>query len=273
MPELPEAETVARALRKVLPGRAITQVEVRSPKLRTSLEPLKTAGLEGRRITAVRRRGRYVVLALEDGRGLLMHLGMSGVVRVESPEVPRRRHEHVLLHLDSGLCFRFEDPRRFGALECLPLNADGLPSALDFLGPEPLSEAFDGAYLFRASRKRRTPAKVFLMDNEVVTGVGNIYATESLFAAGVSPRRAAGRLTRAQCEALASAVKAILARAIEAGGTTIADFQGVDGTEGQFTRELRIYGREGQPCPACGTRLKAVQLGGRTSCYCPRCQK
>lgn len=273
MPELPEAETVANALRRVLPGRRIAAVEVRAPKLRTSLEPLRSAHLEGHAFTAVRRRGRYIVLALDDRRGLLLHLGMTGAVSVVNAAEPPRRHEHVLLALSDGSSFRFEDPRRFGALEVHELKEDGLPAALDFLGPEPLTDAFSPDGFYHVAHEHHIAVKELLMDNRVVTGVGNIYATESLFAAGVCPTRYSDRLSRAACERLVAAVKAILARAIAAGGTTISDFRGVDGSEGSFNRELLIYGKAGEPCPKCGTALQTVKLGGRSSSYCPKCQK
>ena len=273
MPELPEAETVARALSRVLPGRVITKVVLRTQKLRSPLAPLAHAHLEGHAFTAVYRRGRYGILALDDQRGLLMHLGMTGAVSVTPAAEPPRKHEHVILELDNGYAFRFEDPRRFGLLECHCLNENGLPEALDFLGPEPLTNEFNAAILHRAAHHRHIAVKELLMDNTVVTGIGNIYATESLFNAGIRPTRRSDRLTRAMCERLASQVKDILARAIAAGGTTISDFRGVDGSEGAFNRELLIYGKAGTPCPRCGTILRTVALGGRSSCYCPKCQK
>ena len=273
MPELPEAETVARALERVLPGRKITGVTVRVPKLRTSLQPLADAGLAGHAFTAVHRRGRYIILTMDDRRGLLMHLGMTGAVSVVPAVEPLRRHEHLILKLDNGDSFRFEDPRRFGLLECHPLKDDGLPPALDFLGPEPLTEDFCAEYFYQAARQRHIAVKELLMDNTVVTGVGNIYATESLFMAGIRPTRRSDRLSRMACGRLVDAVKEILSRAIAAGGTTISDFRGVDGSEGSFNRELLIYGKAGEPCPHCGAILRTVKLGGRSSCYCPKCQK
>jgi formamidopyrimidine-DNA glycosylase len=274
MPELPEAENICRALDRALRGRTITRVEVFTPAMRTSLLPLKSAALEGVKIEGTRRRGRYVVADLADGRGLLMHFGMSGVVRVEGAEIPRRKHEHVFLHLDDGRIFRFECTRRFSLLEVVSKYApDGWPEALSGLGVEPLSEAFSGEYLYASSRRRKVAVKLLLMDNAVVTGIGNIYANEALFAARVSPERPSPELTKGECRRLVSAAKAILARAIEAGGTTISDFLNVDGSEGKFVRELKIYGRAGQPCPACGCEVRSVRQGGRSSFYCPKCQK
>ena len=274
MPELPEAENIRSALDRALRGRAITRVEVFTPAMRTSLLPLKTAALEGTRILGVRRRGRYVVADLDDGRALLMHFGMSGVVRVEGPEVPRRKHEHVFLHLDDGRIFRFECTRRFSLLEVVSdFSADRWPKALAGLGVEPLSDEFDGACLYAASRRRKVAAKLLLTDNAVVTGIGNIYANETLFAARVSPLRPAPELARAECAEVVAAAKNILRRAIAAGGTTISDFLNVDGSEGKFVRELDIYDRAGEPCPRCGETVLCVRQGGRSSFYCPKCQK
>lgn len=274
MPELPEAENICRALDRALRGRTITKVEVFTPAMRTSLLPLKSAKLEGVRITGTRRRGRYVVADLSDGRALLMHFGMSGVVRVEGAEVPRRKHEHVFLHLDAGKIFRFECTRRFSLLEVVSeMDADRWPAALSGLGAEPLSEKFDGDYLYSLSRRRQVAVKLLLMDNAVVTGIGNIYANETLFSARISPLRPASKLTLDECRRLTAAAKSILLRAIDAGGTTISDFLNVDGSEGKFVRELKIYGRAGQPCPVCGCGIESVRQGGRSSFYCPKCQK
>ena len=273
MPELPEAECIGRALNRVLPGRAVVGVEIFSPAMREPLTPLADAGLEGAVFGTVRRRGRYLVAPLSDGRALLMHFGMSGVVRVEPEGRARRRHEHLFLHLSGGMVFKFECTRRFSVLKLCTPGADGWPPELAALGPEPLSEAFDGAYLYRVSRKRTGNVKNFIMNNRIVAGIGNIYAAETFFAAGVSPLRSAGSLTRAECAALAAEAKRILRAAIELGGSTIADFRNVDGTEGKFAQELSVYGREGQPCPRCGTTLRKERIGGRGSCLCPACQK
>ena len=274
MPELPEAENICRALDRALRGRTITEVEVFTPAMRTSLLPLKSAGLEGVKVSGTRRRGRYVVADLADGRALLMHFGMSGVVRVEGPEIPRRKHEHVFLRLDNGKAFRFECTRRFSLLEVTEKLAPGaFPAALAGLGVEPLSDEFTGKYLHSAGRRRKVAVKLLLMDNAVVTGIGNIYANETLFASQVSPLRPASELTEEECERLVAEAKKILKRAIEAGGTTISDFLNVDGSEGKFAQELRIYDRAGEPCPRCGGTVRCVRQGGRSSFYCPGCQK
>jgi len=271
MPELPEAESISRALDRALSKRTITGVEVFFPRLRTSLEPLLESGLVGRTFTGCRRRARYAVADLDDGRALTMHFGMSGVVRVEPESVPRRKHEHVFIHLSDGKVFRFEDPRRFGFLEVQRLGADGWPECLAGIGVEPLSAKFSARFLFAATRKRKTPAKEMLMDNSLVTGIGNIYAAETLFAAHVSPTRPSCELTERECADIVRNAKRILRMSIKMGGTTVSDYRNVDGSEGKFVQKLRIYGKE--RCPDCGTAVAKVVLGGRTSWYCPNCQK
>ncbi len=268
MPELPEAETIGRALDRALTGRSIVRVELFSPAMREPLTPLAEAGLEGLSFTGVRRRARYLVAGLSDGRVLLMHFGMTGVVRVEDADVPKRKHEHVFLHLSDGNVFRFECVRRFSSLKVVaPPEPGGLPAELAGLGVEPLEAAFDGDFLYRASRKRSGNVKCFLMDNSVVVGIGNIYATEAFFAAGISPLRSAGSLTKGECASLVREVKRILSRAIELGGSSISDFLHVDGSEGKFAQELAIYGRAGLPCTRCGKTVLSAKLGGRTSAY------
>ena len=271
MPELPEAESISRALDKALKKRKITKVEVFFPKLRTSLEPLTTANLEGRKFVGCRRRARYAVADLDDGRALTMHFGMSGVVRVEDAKLPRRKHEHAVITLDDGKAFKFEDPRRFGFLEVQKLGPDGWPECLAGIGVEPLSPKFTGKFLFEASRGRKKPTKEFIMDNAIVTGIGNIYAAETLFACGIRPQRPAKDLTLRECEAIVRNAKRILRMAIRWGGTTVSDFRNVDGSEGKFVQKLKMYGRDN--CPSCGAKIAKVVLGGRTSWYCPTCQK
>lgn len=275
MPELPEVETIAAALRSSVTGQKITGVEVFSPAMRTPITPLLDAHLDGREIIGVSRRARYLILSLDDKRCILMHFGMSGVIRLEGEEVPRRKHEHIFFHLSGGMILRFECPRRFSICEVHSELADnGVPLELEKrLGVEPLTSDFNGEFLFLASRLRKNPVKNFIMDNAIVVGVGNIYATESLFAAGISPLRPAGELTRQEADRLADEIKAILTRAIAAGGSTIRDYRHVDGSEGKFAQTLLMYGHAGEPCPRCGHTIECVKLGGRSSCYCPECQK
>ena len=274
MPELPEAENIGNALKRVLSGKTITAVEVFSPAMRSSLEPLKTAGLEGSIIQDVRRRGRYLIADLSDGRGLLMHFGMSGVVRVEPPEIPRRKHEHIFIHLSDGKVFRFECTRRFSLLEVHELTAPGrMPEKLSSLGPEPFSDVLTGLYLMQKARGRTIPVKTFIMDNAIVTGIGNIYASETLFAARIHPARQAKKVTVEEWNLIIDHARTILKKAIAAGGSSISDFLNVDGSEGKFAQELKVYGRTGSPCPVCGTTIECIKTGGRSSCFCPECQK
>ena len=274
MPELPEAENIGRALKRTICGETITGVEVFTPAMRTSLLPLKDAGLPGRRIVDVRRRARYLVAELDDGRGLLMHFGMSGVVRVEPSSVPKRKHEHVFIHFANGMIFRFECTRRFSMLEIHPGCSGGaFPAVLDKLGVEPLSDDFTGELLFAAFQKRSGCVKNALMDNAIVVGIGNIYANETLFECGISPERSAASVTFEECCQLVKVSRKILLRAIECGGTTISDFKNVDGSEGKFVQELQIYGKAGEKCPRCSAVITSVRLGGRNSFYCPECQK
>lgn len=273
MPELPEAETIGRALHRALSGRTITKVEVFTPAMRTPLEPLLSAGMEGKSFLGVRRRGRYLLADLSDRRVLLMHFGMSGVVRVENSAVPRRKHEHVFIHLSDANIFRFECTRRFSILELHTPGPDGIPEVLSKLGLEPLSDDFNGKSFFQACSGRTSPVKNLLMDNTIVTGIGNIYAAETLFAAGINPARPGNKLLPEECSNIVKHAKRILLESIECGGTTISDFRHVDGSEGKFVLNLKMYGKTGTPCPRCGAEIKSLRIGGRTSCFCPECQK
>ncbi len=280
MPELPEVETTRRGLLPHVAGRRIGHVLLRRPDLRWPIPREVEDLLPEQRINNIRRRAKYLLLDTDAGSALL-HLGMSGSLRVLAGDTPVRAHDHVDIALDSGQVLRFNDPRRFG---CLLWQAPGETHALlAGLGPEPLSEEFDGAavdgavfdgdYLFARSRGRRAPVKTFLMDQTVVVGVGNIYAAEALFLAGISPLREAGRVSRARYAALASAVKAILAHAIARGGTTLRDFISPDGAPGYFEQELLVYSHGGEPCPRCGRALKQASIGQRASVWCGHCQR
>ena len=270
MPELPEVETTRRGLAPHVEGRRVQALTLRRPDLRWPIPPEVGALLPGQRIDAVRRRAKYLLLDTEAGSALL-HRGMSGSLRVLSPEVTPRAHDHVDIALEDGRLLRFNDPRRFG---CLLWQAPGSThELLRELGPEPLSEQFDGDWLFARSRGRSAPVKTFLMDQRIVVGVGNIYAAEALFAAGISPMRAAGKVSRERYRLLADAVKKILAQAIERGGTTLRDFLAPDGAPGYFEQELSVYGRGGEACPRCGAALKQASIGQRASVWCPRCQR
>lgn len=270
MPELPEVETTRRGIAPLLEGRRVLGATLRRGDLRWPIAGEIVAELPGQRIRAVRRRAKYLLLDAESG-SVLLHLGMSGSLRVLPAQTPARIHDHADLVLESQQVLRLTDPRRFGALLWQPLGQTH--ELLRGLGPEPLSDAFDGAYLFARSRGRSAPVKHFLMDQRIVVGVGNIYAAEALFRAGIHPARAAGRVSATRYEALADAVRAILAHAIRRGGTTLRDFINPDGEPGYFEQELLAYGRAGAACRVCGTTLRAADWGQRATVYCPRCQR
>jgi len=270
MPELPEVETTRRGLVPHLEGRRITAVSLRRADLRWPIPAAVRERLPGQRIAAVERRAKYLLTHTAAGSAL-WHLGMSGVLRVVPGDTPVGAHDHVDVGLDDGRVLRFTDPRRFG---CLLWQAPGeIHPRLATLGPEPLTAAFNGDTLFAASRGKKASVKVFLMDQTIVVGVGNIYAAEALFAAGIRPAAPAGSVSRARYEKLATAVKRILARAIERGGTTLRDFLNADGLPGYFEQELAVYGREGEACRVCGTALQGMRLGQRATAWCPRCQR
>ena len=271
MPELPEVETTRRGLEPYLAGTRIDALEVREPRLRWPVAPDMAERVAGRRVVAVGRRGKYLVLEL-DGGALLVHLGMSGSLRlVESGEAPGP-HAHWDLRLASGRWLRYTDPRRFGSLHWWSGEPAEHP-LLRGLGPEPLGEGFHGEYLYRAARGRRAPVKSLLMDARVVAGIGNIYANEALFLAGIAPGRPAGRISLVRYRRLAGAVRQVLAEAVAAGGTTLRDFTSGDGRPGYFRQRLRVYGRRGAACPACGELVRERRQGQRSTFYCARCQR
>ena len=275
MPELPEVETTRRGLLPHVAGRRVEHVLLRRPDLRWPIPREVEELLPEQRIDGIRRRAKYLLLDTAAGSALL-HLGMSGSLRVLPEDTPVRAHDHVDIALvgeDGKLdrVLRFNDPRRFGCLLWQPPGE--VHPLLAGLGPEPLSDDFDGDYLFARSRGRAAPVKTFLMDQAVVVGVGNIYAAEALFMAGISPLREAGKVSRARYVALADAVKAILAHAIARGGTTLRDFISPDGAPGYFEQELLVYGRGGEPCPRCGRTLKRAPIGQRASVWCGHCQR
>lgn len=275
MPELPEVETTRRGLAPHLEGRQIAAVTLRRPDLRWPIPAEVARMLPGQRIHAVRRRAKYLLLDTSAGSALL-HLGMSGSLRVLPATTPVGPHDHVDFALQPSRgkparVLRFNDPRRFGCLLWQPLGETH--PLLRALGPEPLSDAFHGDYLYQRSRGRRAPVKTFLMDQAIVVGVGNIYAAEALFAAGISPLRAAGRVSRERYGLLADAVKRILASAIARGGTTLRDFISPDGAPGYFEQELSAYGRGGDPCPRCARPMAQASVGQRATVWCARCQR
>ena len=270
MPELPEVETARRGIEPYLLGRRVESVAVRQRRLRWPVPPALLRELPGQRIEEVARRGKYLLLKSKAGTAIL-HLGMSGSLRVLPTGTPPQKHDHVDLVMDGGKLLRLRDPRRFGALLWSrdPLRHPLLRS----LGPEPLGTAFDGDYLFERSRGRKLAVKLFIMNSRMVVGVGNIYASESLHLAGIRPERAAGRVTRAEYRALAKGIKKVLTASIKAGGTTLRDFTREDGEPGYFLQRLRVYGREGEKCYRCGGTIVAKVTGQRSTYYCPDCQK
>ena len=271
MPELPEVETTRRGIAPALEGRRIAAVVVREPRLRWPVPKTLAPAAAGQAIRGVRRRAKYLLIDLEGG-SLILHLGMSGSLRVLPPATPLATHDHVDILLDSGLALRFNDPRRFGSL----LWVDGDPLAhplLRRLAPEPLDAGFNAEYLERVTRRRRVAIKQLLMNSQMVVGVGNIYASEALFRARINPRRVAGRLKRAQLARLARAIKAVLNLAIKVGGTTLRDYVGADGNPGYFRQKLYVYERTGKPCRVCRTPIRQFTQGQRSTYYCPSCQK
>jgi len=271
MPELPEVETIRRGVEPHVVGRIIREVIVRDTRLRWPIPAGFVEFARGRKIRGVARRGKYLIFDLGGDR-LIVHLGMTGRLSVLDPGEPLKKHDHVDLLLSGKVLLRFHDPRRFGAV--LPWPAAEAQHALFAgMGPEPFSDEFSGDYLFQRSRGRSAAVKLFIMDGRIVVGVGNIYASEALFYAGIRPKTPAGKVTRAQYARLAQAILDVLRVAIEHGGTTLRDFRGSDGANGYFKQELRVYDREGLPCYVCGTAVKRLVLGQRSSFYCPTCQR
>ncbi|WP_028455030.1 bifunctional DNA-formamidopyrimidine glycosylase/DNA-(apurinic or apyrimidinic site) lyase [Chitinilyticum litopenaei] len=270
MPELPEVETTRRGVTAYLSGVRVTELLVRNARLRWPVPADLAQRIQGRVIERVSRRAKYLLLHFDDG-ALIIHLGMSGSLRALTQPFPPEKHDHIDLLLASGVRLRYRDPRRFGAW----LWAEGDPQAhplLAALGPEPLSAEFDASVLARHAAGRQLPVKSLIMDNHVVVGVGNIYASESLFRAGIHPLRPAGSLSATECERLAAEIRATLAEAIEAGGSTLRDYVDTDGKAGYFMLNCFVYGREGDACRVCGTAIQNLRIGQRASCFCPACQ-
>lgn len=271
MPELPEVETTKRGIEPHIKGQTVSQVIVRQPQLRWPIPSSLQQKLPGCRCNGVSRRGKYLLLDYQAGT-VLIHLGMSGSLRVIKSPTAVRKHDHVDFVLGSGDILRYTDPRRFGCI-LWEESEPALHPLLSKLGPEPLTDDFDAGYLHSLSKKRKAPIKTFIMDSNVVVGVGNIYANEALFMAGISPKRAAGAVSRSRYEKLVSAIKAVLAKAIQVGGTTLRDFTGGNGDPGYFKQSLQVYGRAGLPCRECERALTEIRIGQRTTVYCRNCQK
>ncbi len=271
MPELPEVETTRRGIEPHVTGARVTELIVRRRDLRQPVSK-NLSVIEGRCITGVSRRSKYLLLAIDDGSTVLIHLGMSGSLRVISPSDPWKTHDHIGITLDNGRQLRFHDPRRFG----LVLRLIGDPMAhplLKNLGPEPLGENFTATHLQVACAKRSAAIKLIIMDAKVVVGVGNIYASEALFRAGILPRTSGRRVSKPRLTRLADAIREVLTDAIAEGGTTLRDFLHSDGEPGYFRQKLFVYERKGEPCRVCRTPIRHAVIGQRSTYWCPKCQK
>lgn len=271
MPELPEVETTRRGIEPHVAGVRIQEVIVRRRDLRQPVTE-SLSSVEGLKILGVSRRSKYLLFALEDGTTVLVHLGMSGSLRVIAPAEPWKKHDHIGLSLANGLQLRFHDPRRFG----LFLHFSGPPMEhplLASLGPEPLEPGFTAAHLHERCASRATSVKITIMDAAVVVGVGNIYASEALFRCGILPRTRAKRLSRPRAAALVKAIRTVLSESIEEGGTTLRDFLKSDGEPGYFKQRLYVYGRKGEPCRVCETPIRHAVMGQRATFWCPTCQR
>ena len=270
MPELPEVETTRRGIEPHAVGRRIVALAVHEPRLRWRIPDDLPARVAGQRILHAKRRAKYLLLELESGT-LLLHLGMSGSLRVLSADTPRMTHDHFDLVLDSGSTLRFNDPRRFGSLH-YTTEDPASHRLLSRLAPEPLGQEFDGEYLFKITRRRRSSIKQVLMNSRLVVGVGNIYADESLWRAKIHPAKTAAGVPKAQLAALRRGLQDILKKAIVLRGSTIADFQDGDGEPGEYQKHHRAYGREGHKCQRCASIIRRTIVAGRSSYYCPKCQ-
>lgn len=269
MPELPEVETTLRGIKPHLLNQRVAKVVVRDHRLRWPV-PASVSKAEGQQLLSLERRGKYLLFKLQQG-GLLLHLGMSGSLRIlESAKEPEK-HDHIDVVFESGVCLRFNDPRRFGAF----LWVEGQMAShklLRDLGPEPLSEEFTTDYLYQRARGRKVAIKNFIMNGHVVVGVGNIYASEALFMAGIHPQRAAGRVSLRRYNSLVVSIQDVLRRAIKQGGTTLRDFSGSDGKPGYFAQELLVYDRAGNACFQCGAIIRQKLIGQRSTYFCQKCQ-
>ena len=273
MPELPEVETIRRALSSEVCGKRVTSVRGKSVALRRPLDvEMLCAILPGRRFLEPRRRGKFLLLDTDPMGSHLFHLGMSGVIQLVPATAPLRAHTHLILELDDGRELRFVDPRRFGMAVWLEPGDEANDPSLNKLGMEPLDPRLS-QMLPPLIRNRRAPIKSLLLDQHLVAGIGNIYAAEALWRAGIHPRRAGNRISVARLATLAGTLQEVLAEAIAEGGTTLRDFSTPDGNSGYFAISLQVYGRQGEPCPRCGATIRAEAIGGRTTAWCPRCQR
>ena len=270
MPELPEVETTRRGIEPHVRHQKIKDIVVRQPALRWRVPGRLTEKASGQSVESVKRRGKYLLLELQHGT-IIMHLGMSGSLRICKPSTPVEKHDHVDILFNNNKVLRLRDPRRFGAV-LWTRAAPEKHKLLSSLGPEPLGNIFDAAYLYQTSRKRTAPIKSFIMNSKVVVGVGNIYACESLFRAGIHPKRKAGSLSLVRCNRLVDAIKQVLTESIHQGGTTLRDFSRENGEPGYFSQKLFVYGKAGEACEKCGSTIKQITQQQRSTFYCPKCQ-
>lgn len=283
MPELPEVETVRRGLAPAMEGAVITRAEVNRPDLRWPFPPRMAERLSGQQVVRLRRRSKYILADLASGESLLIHLGMSGRMLVSGDPLGQfvhdhpapEKHDHVVLHMDNGARITFNDPRRFGAMDLMETATAAGHKLLAALGPEPLGNDFHEAHLVAALEGRNTPIKSALLDQRIVSGLGNIYVCEVLYRAGIHPGRKAGRISKERIAALVPIIRTVLDEAIEAGGSSLKDFRQADGELGYFQHSFDVYGREGAPCrsPDCGRMIKRIVQSGRSSFYCGQCQR
>lgn len=275
MPELPEVETVRRGLALRMSGRQIVRAELRRPDLRRPFPPMLAERLDGARIGALTRRGKYILIELDGAGLLLLHLGMSGRITAGAAGVPDAPHDHVVLSLDDGTVVRFNDPRRFGLLDYIERGKAGAHPLLAGLGPEPLEPGFDGAYLNRALAGKLTPIKSALLDQRIVAGLGNIYVCEALYRARISPRRLAASVVGARAVRLAASIREVLGEAIAAGGSSLRDYVQANGELGYFQHRWAVYGKEGEPCPGCtcAEGVRRIAQAGRSTFFCAKRQR
>lgn len=270
MPELPEVETTRRGLQQLTINRTIVHIDIHQASLRWPI-PDAIGDIKNQTISEIRRRGKYLLLQLNNDHHLIMHLGMSGSITVLNAYEPLKKHDHFVAHLDNNTSMRFNDPRRFGCILLTRKNPEQ-HALLASLGPEPLSDDFTGQWLKKTANQRTVAVKNFIMNARVVVGVGNIYASEALFKAGIHPKRAASRISLQRYHVLANTIKDVLAEAIKAGGTTLQDFSNSEGKAGYFQQQLAVYGRDGQACNNCQHTIKKIIIGNRSSFFCPQCQ-
>lgn len=274
MPELPEVETVCRGLRQAILSKKIQSIVIRETRLREPLQPEKLHNvLPGKIIEKIDRRAKYIIISLSGGFKILAHLGMSGQIVVQARNENYRKHDHIILYLSDELQMRFHDPRRFGMFALLHAHEVETHPRLKNLGYEPLEIKTTPALTWPQVKKSKKPIKNLLMDASFIVGVGNIYANEALFFSGVHPQKIAGKLSENKWKAILQQVKIILDRAIEQGGTTLNDFVNSSGENGYFQLELAVYGREAQPCKSCLTPIKRIVQSGRSTFFCPQCQR